>query len=170
MASTTASSSRDTLDLVLEFGGGTELLLRPPRNKKQRITIPARATLAGVEISGRDGDQRTFTKPPAPVVTAPAAKADETQASLPTQSASHGVNVGGSDDQGRPSDMRFLVQWILHNLVAEREELFVDADRESIRPGILVLINDADWELEGELDYALQDGDEICFISTLHGG
>lgn len=38
------------------------------------------------------------------------------------------------------------------------------------RPGILVLINDADWELEGELDYELQDGDEVCFISTLHGG
>lgn len=38
------------------------------------------------------------------------------------------------------------------------------------RPGILVLINDADWELEGELDYELKDGDEIVFISTLHGG
>jgi ubiquitin related modifier 1 len=33
-----------------------------------------------------------------------------------------------------------------------------------------VLINDADWELEGELDYVLQDRDEIVFISTLHGG
>jgi ubiquitin related modifier 1 len=38
------------------------------------------------------------------------------------------------------------------------------------RPGILVLINDADWELEGEEEYVLQDGDEIVFISTLHGG
>lgn len=38
------------------------------------------------------------------------------------------------------------------------------------RPGILVLINDADWELEGELEYELQDRDEIVFISTLHGG
>lgn len=38
------------------------------------------------------------------------------------------------------------------------------------RPGILVLINDTDWELEGELDYELQDRDEIVFISTLHGG
>jgi hypothetical protein len=38
------------------------------------------------------------------------------------------------------------------------------------RPGILVLINDADWELEGEEEYILQDGDEIVFISTLHGG
>ena len=38
------------------------------------------------------------------------------------------------------------------------------------RPGILVLINDADWELEGELDYELKDRDEVVFISTLHGG
>ena len=38
------------------------------------------------------------------------------------------------------------------------------------RPGILVLINDSDWELEGEGSYQLQPGDEIVFISTLHGG
>jgi ubiquitin related modifier 1 len=40
----------------------------------------------------------------------------------------------------------------------------------SSRPGILVLINDTDWELEGEGEYALKDGDEVVFISTLHGG
>jgi molybdopterin converting factor small subunit len=38
------------------------------------------------------------------------------------------------------------------------------------RPGILVLINDVDWELESGLDYELKDGDSILFISTLHGG
>lgn len=38
------------------------------------------------------------------------------------------------------------------------------------RPGILVLVNDTDWELEGEGDYVLNNGDEIVFISTLHGG
>ena len=38
------------------------------------------------------------------------------------------------------------------------------------RPGILVLINDADWELEGEEAYELQNGDSILFVSTLHGG
>ena len=40
----------------------------------------------------------------------------------------------------------------------------------SRRPGILVLINDADWELEGEEKYELQQKDEIVFVSTLHGG
>lgn len=38
------------------------------------------------------------------------------------------------------------------------------------RPGILVLINEADWELEGEDNYALKNGDNILFVSTLHGG
>lgn len=40
----------------------------------------------------------------------------------------------------------------------------------SRRPGILVLINDADWELEGEADYVLEPRDNILFVSTLHGG
>lgn len=44
------------------------------------------------------------------------------------------------------------------------------ADQRSRRPGILVLINDADWELEGEETYELQPGDNIVFVSTLHGG
>ena len=38
------------------------------------------------------------------------------------------------------------------------------------RPGVLVLINDADWELEGEASYELQPRDNIVFVSTLHGG
>lgn len=40
----------------------------------------------------------------------------------------------------------------------------------SRRPGILVLINDADWELEGEEAYEIQPRDNILFVSTLHGG
>nr|POF13942.1 ubiquitin-related modifier 1 [Quercus suber] len=44
------------------------------------------------------------------------------------------------------------------------------ADVEIRRPGILVLINDADWELEGEETYELQERDEVVFVSTLHGG
>lgn len=33
-----------------------------------------------------------------------------------------------------------------------------------------MLINDADWELEGEEKYTIQIGDNILFVSTLHGG
>jgi hypothetical protein len=48
--------------------------------------------------------------------------------------------------------------------------IFTDISRATSRPGILVLINDADWELEGEAAYALQPNDNILFVSTLHGG
>jgi len=39
-----------------------------------------------------------------------------------------------------------------------------------VRPGILVLINDCDWELSGGLESEVNDGDTVVFISTLHGG
>ncbi|KZO94693.1 ubiquitin-like modifier 1 [Calocera viscosa TUFC12733] len=68
----------------------------------------------------------------------------------------------------RPADLRYLILWMSESLLTDRKELFVDG--ETVRPGILVLVNDTDWELEGELDYELQKGDEVVFISTLHGG
>jgi len=33
-----------------------------------------------------------------------------------------------------------------------------------------VLINDADWELEGKEEAEIVDRDRVSFISTLHGG
>ena len=50
----------------------------------------------------------------------------------------------------------------------EKEELFVQ--NSTVRPGIIVLINDTDWELEGTTEYVCQPNDKIAFISTLHGG
>ncbi|KAM4695828.1 ubiquitin-related modifier 1 isoform 1-T1 [Rhinophrynus dorsalis] len=70
--------------------------------------------------------------------------------------------------QSSPWDIRQLLVWIRQNLLKERPELFIQGN--TVRPGILVLINDADWELMGELDYQLQDEDNVVFISTLHGG
>ena len=61
-----------------------------------------------------------------------------------------------------------LLYWIRDNILAERPELFLKED--TVRPGILVLINDADWELLGQLEYKLEEGDTVVFISTLHGG
>jgi ubiquitin related modifier 1 len=64
----------------------------------------------------------------------------------------------------------------LHDVVAylrdvecsQRPELFSSGD--GVRPGILVLINDVDYELEGGMDYRPVSGDRLTFISTLHGG
>ncbi|KAK6481076.1 ubiquitin-related modifier 1 [Huso huso] len=70
--------------------------------------------------------------------------------------------------QSEPWNVKQLLAWIKTNLLRERPELFIQGD--TVRPGILVLINDADWELMGELDYMLEDQDNVVFISTLHGG
>lgn len=66
------------------------------------------------------------------------------------------------------SSIKDLIQNMRIRMSDKREELFIQD--ETVRPGILVLINDADWELEGEEAYVLQDNDEILFVSTLHGG
>ncbi|KAL3845567.1 hypothetical protein ACJIZ3_002970 [Penstemon smallii] len=64
--------------------------------------------------------------------------------------------------------MKHLLSWVHTNLIKERPEMFLKGD--TVRPGVLVLINDCDWELSGQLDTVLEDKDVVVFISTLHGG
>ncbi len=71
-------------------------------------------------------------------------------------------------EQNQPWTIRTLLIWIKENLLRERPELFIQGD--SVRPGILVLINDTDWELFDGLNYELKPNDNILFVSTLHGG
>ncbi|KAL0074519.1 ubiquitin-related modifier 1 [Phycomyces blakesleeanus] len=78
---------------------------------------------------------------------------------IPAQSK---VNPSG------PATLQDLIFYLRDNLMTEKKDLFVDKD--TVRPGILVLINNVDWELCDELEYQLEDKDEIVFISTLHGG
>lgn len=40
----------------------------------------------------------------------------------------------------------------------------------TVRAGVLVLVNDVDWELEDGLGTLLHPNDTVTFISTLHGG
>jgi ubiquitin related modifier 1 len=61
-----------------------------------------------------------------------------------------------------------LLQVLATKFLKERKELFLKED--SVRPGVLVLVNDTDWELEGGLEYFPKTNDRILFISTLHGG
>ncbi|GJE93380.1 ubiquitin-like modifier 1 [Phanerochaete sordida] len=82
--------------------------------------------------------------------------------------ASSNPRDGDKGLEEKPADVTYLMYWLRDNLLKEREELFIENG--TVRPGILVLINDTDWELEGEGEYQLKDGDEIVFISTLHGG
>jgi len=69
----------------------------------------------------------------------------------------------------QPVTMGYLVKYLCDRLMKDkRKDMFVV--NEGVRPGILVLINDADWELEGEDKYELQEDDNVLFVSTLHGG
>ncbi|EPY23723.1 hypothetical protein STCU_02865 [Strigomonas culicis] len=63
-----------------------------------------------------------------------------------------------------------LIQILKERYIQERPELFLDVSGETIRPGILVLVNSCDAEVVGGLDYVIQNTDTIEFISTLHGG
>ncbi|XP_008696934.1 ubiquitin-related modifier 1 isoform X2 [Ursus maritimus] len=69
----------------------------------------------------------------------------------------HQVTLPGREE---PWDIRNLLVWIKKNLLKERPELFIQGD--SVRPGILVLVNDADWEL---LEGAPWPGDPAAFHS-----
>lgn len=81
----------------------------------------------------------------------------------------HSISLPAADENDRPSNIAYLVRYLCENLMTDcRKEFFVTND--NIRPGILVLVNNADWELEGQGEYVLQEGDEILFVSTLHGG
>ena len=71
-------------------------------------------------------------------------------------------------DSNQAWSLKQLIAHLRDNHLKERAELFVSGD--TVRPGILVLVNDTDWELLGDKDYQLQANDNVLFISTLHGG
>lgn len=135
------------INLKIEFSGGLELLFSNQRS--YRVQIPS---IAPSDNSTKTGD-----------------------------AAPH-----ADSENSRSADITYLLFYLRDHLLKERVELFMDGTTVWVlfilplypywcswihsRPGILVLVNDTDWELEGEGDYVLKDGDEIVFISTLHGG
>ncbi|EOA84477.1 Ubiquitin- modifier 1 [Exserohilum turcicum] len=81
----------------------------------------------------------------------------------------YNLSLPAKDELGQPANIAYLVRHLCGNVMKDpRKELFVLDD--TVRPGILVLINEADWELEGEDKYEVQERDHIMFVSTLHGG
>ncbi|KAI8622967.1 Urm1-domain-containing protein [Xylariaceae sp. FL1651] len=81
----------------------------------------------------------------------------------------HVLSIPATDKNNKAVTISYLIDYLSDNVMKDtRKELFVLDDH--LRPGILVLINDADWELEGEEAYEIQNGDNILFVSTLHGG
>lgn len=83
----------------------------------------------------------------------------------------HGILLPASN--GSPEHQPTVAALVQHLTEAflsrsPKKELFVLDG--TVRPGILVLINDVDWELEGGDSCILKHGDEVVFVSTLHGG
>ncbi|MCJ1227747.1 Ubiquitin- modifier 1 [Toensbergia leucococca] len=79
------------------------------------------------------------------------------------------ISLPQHDDIGQKANMTFLIHYLCtHFIKADRKEGFLQEG--TVRPGILVIINDADWELEGGGSYEIQKADQIVFVSTLHGG
>ncbi len=82
--------------------------------------------------------------------------------------------AGGDAAAAAAPDVRALLAALAPRLTQRRELFLLDTPgapgATTVRPGILVLVNDADWELEGGLDAQLGEGDVVAFISTLHGG
>lgn len=66
------------------------------------------------------------------------------------------------------STIQTLLDYMRQNLLQEREELFYQGN--TVRPGVLVLVNDTDWECLGNEETELENNDTVSFISTLHGG
>ncbi|AQZ14759.1 URM1 (YIL008W) [Zygosaccharomyces parabailii] len=66
--------------------------------------------------------------------------------------------------------VRDLIDYIVKNMIHNENDVGVFVENGTVRPGILTLINDTDWELEGGEDYELENGDVVSFTSTLHGG
>ncbi|KAJ1670896.1 Ubiquitin- modifier 1, partial [Spiromyces aspiralis] len=79
---------------------------------------------------------------------------------------------GGKDMSSRDTVslllVRDLIAYLAQFVKPSERALFVDGSQ--LRAGILALINDTDWELEDKEQHMLEEGDTICFISTLHGG
>ncbi|KAI8989160.1 hypothetical protein BD414DRAFT_486244 [Trametes punicea] len=134
-------SAQEMSTITLKVEFGGGLELLFSNQRSHRVTIPA---LVPVSPTGSSSTYSTYPD------------------------AERVAQEGDEDTLKKPADLSYLIFWLRNNLLKEREELFIENG--TVRPGILVLVNDADWELEGEGEYQLKDGDGIVFISTLHGG
>lgn len=104
------------------------------------------------------------------VLIPPFVPSDNSTHSSPSSSSSTPSSHSDTPSTGetKAADLEYLIYHLRDHVLKERPELFMENG--TIRPGILVLINNTDWELEGEGSYQLCNNDEIVFISTLHGG
>lgn len=63
-----------------------------------------------------------------------------------------------------------LIDHLADKMITNEKDMDMFIQEGTVRPGILVLVNDTDWELEDKEECVLEDGDLVSFTSTLHGG
>lgn len=78
------------------------------------------------------------------------------------------IDLELAQEDGKQWTMDRLIDELKRKHLKEKEEMFVQGT--SVRPGIIVLVNDTDWELLETTKYVIETGDSVAFISTLHGG
>lgn len=79
----------------------------------------------------------------------------------------HNVVLPATD---KPWTLGLLLFWIKDNLLVDKDKCDLFLKGSTVRPGIIVAVNDQDWELLGNAKYQIKNNDNITFISTLHGG
>lgn len=79
----------------------------------------------------------------------------------------HKVVLDGNEGE---ITMKLLIDHVANAVICDPKDIPVFIEDGTVRAGILVLINDTDWELEGMEDYIVESGDIVTFTSTLHGG
>ena len=103
-------------------------------------------------------------------------KGDDEDAAADDSDGDLGAGAGG--DRASPSSTTTTTTTTVARVAAaaaaladpaQSHMLFVKGS-ETVRPGVLVLVNDADWELCGGPGARVGAGDRVTFISTLHGG
>uniref|UniRef100_A0A0K0EJI4 Ubiquitin-related modifier 1 homolog n=1 Tax=Strongyloides stercoralis TaxID=6248 RepID=A0A0K0EJI4_STRER len=73
-------------------------------------------------------------------------------------------------DDNKKWTVKDILDWLLKNLMKDCEMPEIFIVNGNVRPGILVLINDCDWEVLDGVNTVINNNDTITFISTLHGG
>ena len=123
--------------------GGLETIFNGEKQKKLQVEAVARRKRGDDDDSdGDDGDEDNEPSTSTTTVARVAAAA----AALADPAQAHMLFVKAGNGNG------------------------ISNETETVRPGVLVLVNDADWELCGGARARVAAGDRVTFISTLHGG
>ncbi|WZN59778.1 ubiquitin-related modifier Urm1 [Chloropicon roscoffensis] len=83
---------------------------------------------------------------------------------------SHKVEIPSKKKEGLSdrTTVKGVINYIQKKMLKKNPEMFLKG--KELRPGILVLINDIDWELGGKEECIVENNDVVLFLSTLHGG